>query len=536
MLQLAINCTRALAFLALIITSSSLANAQQSSAVDMQGNLASSVSSSLPSTEPPLSPSAILARFVEAETKGREALNQHTFKRDVVLQTIGRSGQVTGEYIRNSQFLFDDSGSRIERVIYHPPSGIREMRITKEDIQDLAGAQLLGIDIVEATKYQLSYAGAEIIDSRQLYAIDVSPSVKPDPKRMKERFFVGRVWVDPNSFQIVKIRGVVEPHGKQRFPLFETWREPVNGEFAFPTRTEADDILRFPEATIHYRIKVRYYDYKLFASKVTITDVDDPSVSSLEPSLEPTPKPKAEDSEVCVTNRNAPPLSPYHWPADAAVKVYLVRNMFTTEQREGLLEALKAWTVAGNAADAGITFTYAGESDGLVNCRGCLTIRRREVYKNDGSHYSFFNPLSSEGRVLQSAWIDLDVATTNPRAVRGFMAHELGHGMGLWDCETCKKKRTIMNGFPGINKDNGLIEPSKCDLEALKSVYVQERQIAAAKRLSSQNASIVASAHTSPAHALSQSNLPSAPASPRLERQRAPENSASFWWNVFVKF
>src|ERR1044072_2352911 len=245
MLQLAINCTRALAFLALIITSSSLANAQQSSAVDMQGNLASSVSSSLPSTEPPLSPPATLARFVEAETKGPEPLNQHTFKRDFVLQTIGRSGQVTGEYIRNSQFLFDDSGSRIERVIYHPPSGIREMRITKEDIQDLAGAQLLGIDIVEATKYQLSYAGAEIIDSRQLYAIDVSPSVKPDPKRMKERFFVGRVWVDPNRFQIVKIRGVVEPHGKQRFPLFETWREPVNGEFAFPTRTQADDILRF---------------------------------------------------------------------------------------------------------------------------------------------------------------------------------------------------------------------------------------------------------------------------------------------------
>ncbi len=120
------------------------------------------------------------------------------------------------------------------------------MRITKEDIQDLAGAQLLGIDIVEATKYRLTYAGPELVDSRELYAIDVNPLAKPNPKRMKERFFVGRVWVDPVSFQIVKIRGVVEPQGKQRFPLFETWREPVNGAFAFPTRTEADDILRFP--------------------------------------------------------------------------------------------------------------------------------------------------------------------------------------------------------------------------------------------------------------------------------------------------
>ena len=57
------------------------------------------------------------------------------------------------------------------------------------------------------------------------------------------------------------------------------------------------------------------------------------------------------------------------------------------------------------------------------------------------------------------------------------MAHELGHGMGLWDCRNCKKKRTIMNAFPGINKDNGLIEPSLCDLEVVRQVY--QRRLAA---------------------------------------------------------
>src|SRR5881628_1837817 len=86
-------------------------------------------------------PTSIVAAFVQTESQVRDALNQHTFKRDVVLQTIGPSGEVTGEYIRNSQFLFDDKGNRIERVTFHPPSTIREMRITKEDIQDLAGAQ-----------------------------------------------------------------------------------------------------------------------------------------------------------------------------------------------------------------------------------------------------------------------------------------------------------------------------------------------------------------------------------------------------------
>src|SRR6185503_10395837 len=94
-------------------------------------------------------PSTIIESFVKAETQLRQSLNQHTFKRDVVLQTIGPNGNVTGEYIRNSQFLFDDRGNRIERVTYHPPSTIREMRITKEDIKDLAGSQLLGVDILE---------------------------------------------------------------------------------------------------------------------------------------------------------------------------------------------------------------------------------------------------------------------------------------------------------------------------------------------------------------------------------------------------
>lgn len=480
MLQIAIHRSRALASLFLLVTTFSLAFAQESSVINVGGSLVGMRILALPGSGPIGDPATILARFVEVETKAREALNQHTFKRDVVLQTIGRNGEVTGEYVRNSQFLFDDKGRRIERVLFHPPSGIREMRITKEDIQDLAGNQLLGIDIVEATKYRLTYAGQQIVDSRRLLAIDVTPLTQPDPKRMSERFFVGRVWIDPVSYQIVKIRGVVEPQGKQRFPIFVTWREPLNGAFAFPARTEADDILRFPKGNIHYRIKVSYHDYKLFGSKVTITEIDEAPSASLAPTTPPKPQAK---QEACITNRNAPPVSSYRWPADAQVKVYIIRSMFTSEQQEALLQALKTWTTAGQQTGSGVTFAYAGETENLVNCKSCLTLRKREVFKYDGKHYSFFNPLSSEeGRVLLSAWIDLDFATTNPQALQGFIAHELGHGMGLWDCHTCKKKRTIMSGFPGINKDNGLIGPSRCDLETLKDVYVQERLIAAARR------------------------------------------------------
>lgn len=231
-------------------------------------------------SEPPTmvlrTPESIVASFIKTESQLREALKQHTFKREVVLQTLGSNGHVTGQYLRNSQFLFDDKGNRIERVTYHPPSTIREMRITKEDIQDLAGAQLLGVDIIESDKYQLTYAGQEWLTGKRVYRLSVEPVARPNPYRMRERFFRGSVWIDAVTFQIVKVKGKVEPQGKQRFPTFETWRERVTSEFSFPTRTEADDVLRFPNRDVNYRIRVRYYDYKLFASTVTVKEINSP--------------------------------------------------------------------------------------------------------------------------------------------------------------------------------------------------------------------------------------------------------------------
>ena len=217
----------------------------------------------------------IIADFIEAEAKLRAELNHYTFRRDVVLQTIGPSGEVTGEYVRNSQFVLDDRGNRVERVLYHPQPSIREMHITREDIQDLAGAQLLGVDVFEPQKYQLTFAGRAVLGQRNTDVIDVAPRQTPDPHQMSQRFFVGRIWVDSTSSQIVKVRGVVEPHGKQRFPLFETVREQVGTPLPFPVSTEADDVLHFNNRDVHYRIKVRYYRYQRFASQVSITEMGD---------------------------------------------------------------------------------------------------------------------------------------------------------------------------------------------------------------------------------------------------------------------
>jgi hypothetical protein len=266
-------------FMILTLVCLSVAHAQRAALDTMKSSMMTGIDkSSVPvEAEPPIlkfKPADILKLFIATENKFRETLSQYTFRREVILQTVGEDGQVNGEYIRHSQFVLDDGGRRIERVLYHPKSTLRNLKITKEDIQDLAGSQLFGFDASSLDSYNLTFVGTEVLDSQEMYVVDISPKVAPNPHRMKERYFVGRIWVDPRSFQIVKARGKTEPQGKQRFPVFETWRGQMGGPSLFPTRTLADDTLHFPSRDIHYRVIVKYTNYKKFRSTVTLIESD----------------------------------------------------------------------------------------------------------------------------------------------------------------------------------------------------------------------------------------------------------------------
>ena len=54
----------------------------------------------------------------------------------------------------------------------------------------------------------------------------------PDPKKIKERLFSGRIWVDDQDLQIVKTKGKGVPETKNnKFPTVETYREHIDGQF-----------------------------------------------------------------------------------------------------------------------------------------------------------------------------------------------------------------------------------------------------------------------------------------------------------------
>jgi hypothetical protein len=252
------------------------------------------VSSGPRKTEAPVDAQRIIRAVTAKETEFRQALNNYSFKRDVVIQTIGPGGQISGEYHRVSDFTFDDSGNRFEKITFFPVPTLKDINVTAEDLENLGGVQPFALEASKIDQYNFTYVGKERIDELDLYAFDVGPKVKPDPKRSKERYFQGRIWVDDRDLQIVKARGKSLPEVKgQFFPVFETYREQIDGRYWFPTYSFSDEEFVFDNGAVaHVRMEVRYVNYKRFRSDVNIIEEGDEPPQSPAPAPSPSnPKP-----------------------------------------------------------------------------------------------------------------------------------------------------------------------------------------------------------------------------------------------------
>lgn len=340
-----------------------------------------------------------LSDILRVEQNSREALNQYTFSRVVLLQTIGPDGQVTGEYIRKSEFIFDDKGNRIEKLLTKT-STLKAIRLTDEDVEDFAGSHLLGLDNAERYSLELS---EDVIE------------IRPRPG-IAGRYFAGAAQFHPVSLRITKFRGRAEPQdGAHRYPFFETLRD----ERGFPVLTTADDVLRFPTKDVRVRVETRYSNYKRFGSEVTIREIS----------------------------------SAAHWARDSRVKVYLSR-VFSQSDRAVLLRAMNTW----NALISEAQFVYAGTAETLQTCHACLTVlAKTEAHHRAGTFqgHGIVDGLLTYGRIE----IDLEANT-----LEALMLHELGHSLGLADCECDGVMRATL-------RKGKLVLPSKEEVEMVRQGY-----------------------------------------------------------------
>ena len=206
----------------------------------------------------------IVVAFTAKETEFRNALAEYRFKRDAVVQTIGAGRQISGEYHRTSQLTFDDSGKPIEKMLFFPMPTLRTIGVSTDDLDALFGVQLFALETSKASLYNFKYVGQERIDELDLHVFDVSPKALPDPKKVKDRLFQGRVWVDTEGYQIVKTRGKGLPESKSSLsPTLETYREEVDGRFWFPTYAYAEEEL--PDGSgqaVKVRLRIRFSEFE----------------------------------------------------------------------------------------------------------------------------------------------------------------------------------------------------------------------------------------------------------------------------------
>jgi hypothetical protein len=220
----------------------------------------------------PLPPAEIIRRFTEKESELRQIWINYAYQQETKFQELGPAKTISGEFYQVSEFVFDDAGKRLERILRAPMPTLQRLIMSPEDRNALINLQPFALAKEELPNYNVTYVGKEKIDDLNTYVFDVVPKAVSDPrelKRLKEqkiegKYFQGRIWVDDEDFQIVKTAGKVVPEFKQQFPKFETYRENIDGRYWFPTYTYGDDTI----FNVPVRLVVRYKNYRQFSGGI----------------------------------------------------------------------------------------------------------------------------------------------------------------------------------------------------------------------------------------------------------------------------
>ena len=126
------------------------------------------------------------------------------------------------------------------------------------------------------------------------------------------------------------------------------------------------------------------------------------------------------------------PLSVPCWPEDTVINVYFVRDLFSFVEKQSLQDAMTSWVRKPENRNAGISFLFAGETGGLIDCVNCLTIARRGLVTDRPKQRLSVNALRQDNAgQLVSAWIAFERAIATPAGLRSQMLEVLERGFPI---------------------------------------------------------------------------------------------------------
>ena len=208
----------------------------------------------------------VIEKFAAGEKKVKETRLHYSYTQDVLVQTLdGKT--VDGQYHEVTSVSYDSKGKRLENVTFAEQSTLRGVSLSEEDMQDIRVFMPFILASEELPAYNVTYAGQQHVDDLDTYVFHVEPKTEEKNKR----YFQGRVWVDHQDMQIVKLCGksvpevIVKKKKKGQTqdlrPTFVTYRQPVDG-FWFPAFVKVDDTMNFLSGPVHVREIVKFTNYK----------------------------------------------------------------------------------------------------------------------------------------------------------------------------------------------------------------------------------------------------------------------------------
>jgi hypothetical protein len=141
--------------------------------------------------------------------------------------------------------------------------------------------------------------------------------------------------------------------------------------------------------------------------------------------------PRIEKARAANVWLNAPAVNS-HWPEAALVNVYFVRDIFSAGERKTLQEAMEDWTKRRGPRDVGISFVFAGETGGLIDCERCLTVTRQGFSSKTERVALKVLRQDERGRLL-SAWIAVERVAANPATLKNQLLQALERGLEVND-------------------------------------------------------------------------------------------------------
>jgi hypothetical protein len=212
-----------------------------------------------------LSVQDVITKFGAAENVAKEARLHYSYKQDVLMQTLSGTS-VTGEFHEVTNVSYDAKGKRIEEVTFAAQPSLRGIQLQQKEMEDIRFFMPLLVTSDDLPQYTLTYAGQQHVDDLDTYVFHMEPKKEETGKR----YFIGRIWVDGQDFQIVKVCGKSGPdkvklkkHERADLhPMFVTYRQQVDGRYWFPAYTRSDDTLQFPSGPAHLREIIKYTAYK----------------------------------------------------------------------------------------------------------------------------------------------------------------------------------------------------------------------------------------------------------------------------------